>query len=196
MSSDKLSQTNAEARFNKSLRPWKPEGSLGRTAQDVHLDSHTAPELCRAVRSVTSTDEAGTTQSSQCVGQINGPGQFQGVTDWEKTDVSFLQNGNWTAASNQQSVTPCHAITAGQRGDFHDEARVGPLLPFTGNVGQSGSPWDSPGPSCGMAALKQELLTVSIQYPRRSGRHLRGPVSSAPGSREVSIASTKTPRRQ
>ncbi len=38
--------TNAEARFNKSLRPRKPEGSLGRTAQDVHLDSHTTPELC------------------------------------------------------------------------------------------------------------------------------------------------------
>ena len=38
--------TNAEARFNKSLRPRKPEGSLGRTAQDVHLDSHTDPELC------------------------------------------------------------------------------------------------------------------------------------------------------
>ena len=37
--------TNAEARFNKSLRPRKPEGSLGRTAQDIHLDSHTAPEL-------------------------------------------------------------------------------------------------------------------------------------------------------
>ena len=37
--------TNAEARFNKSLRPRKPAGSLGRTAQDVHLDSHTAPEL-------------------------------------------------------------------------------------------------------------------------------------------------------
>ena len=37
--------TNAEARFNNSLRPRKPEGSLGRTAQDVHLDSHTAPEL-------------------------------------------------------------------------------------------------------------------------------------------------------
>ena len=36
--------TNAEAWFNKSLRPRKPEGSLGRTAQDVHLDSHTAPE--------------------------------------------------------------------------------------------------------------------------------------------------------
>ena len=40
--------TNAEARFNNSLRPRKPEGSLGRTAQDVHLDSHTAPELCSA----------------------------------------------------------------------------------------------------------------------------------------------------
>ena len=37
--------TNAEAWFNKPLCPQKPEGSLGRTAQDVHLDSHTAPEL-------------------------------------------------------------------------------------------------------------------------------------------------------
>ena len=37
--------TSAEARFNNSLRPRKPEGSLGWTAQDVHLDSHTAPEL-------------------------------------------------------------------------------------------------------------------------------------------------------
>ena len=41
--------TNAEARFNNSLRPRKPEGSLGRTAQDGHLDSHTTPELCREV---------------------------------------------------------------------------------------------------------------------------------------------------
>ena len=41
--------TNAEARFNNSLRPRKPEGSLGRTAQDVHLDSHTAPELWNPV---------------------------------------------------------------------------------------------------------------------------------------------------
>ena len=38
--------TNAEAWFNIALHPWKPEGSLGRTAQDGHLDSHTAPELC------------------------------------------------------------------------------------------------------------------------------------------------------
>ena len=34
--------TNAEAWFNIALRPRKPEGSLGRTAQDGHLDSHTA----------------------------------------------------------------------------------------------------------------------------------------------------------
>ena len=37
--------TSAEAGFNNSLRPRKPEGSLRRTAQDGHLDSHTAPEL-------------------------------------------------------------------------------------------------------------------------------------------------------
>ena len=37
--------TNAEARVNNSLRPQKPEGSLGRTAQDGHLDSHTASEI-------------------------------------------------------------------------------------------------------------------------------------------------------
>ena len=37
--------TNAEEWFNIALRPRKPEGSLGRTAQDGHLDSHTASEL-------------------------------------------------------------------------------------------------------------------------------------------------------
>jgi len=49
MSADILGQvvTNAEARFNDSLRPRKPEGSLGRTVQNGHLHSHTAPELCR-----------------------------------------------------------------------------------------------------------------------------------------------------
>ena len=34
------------------LRPRKPEGSLGRTAQDGHLDSHTAPELWSKVNMV------------------------------------------------------------------------------------------------------------------------------------------------
>ena len=37
--------TNTEAWFNTFLHPRKPDGSLGRTAQDGHLDSHTAPEL-------------------------------------------------------------------------------------------------------------------------------------------------------
>ena len=37
--------SNAKAWFSNSLRPRRPEGSLGRTAQDGHLDSHTAPEL-------------------------------------------------------------------------------------------------------------------------------------------------------
>ena len=38
--------TNAEAWFSNSLRPRKPEGSLGWTAQDGHLNSPTASELC------------------------------------------------------------------------------------------------------------------------------------------------------
>ena len=37
--------TSAKALFSIALRPRKPEGSLGRRAQDGHLDSHTAPEL-------------------------------------------------------------------------------------------------------------------------------------------------------
>ena len=38
--------TSTEAWFNRALCPRKPEGSLGRTAQDGHLDSHTVPDLC------------------------------------------------------------------------------------------------------------------------------------------------------
>ena len=44
--------TNAEARFNNSLRPRKPEGSLGRAAQDGHLDSHTVPELWKSEKNL------------------------------------------------------------------------------------------------------------------------------------------------
>ena len=43
--------TNAWAWFNSALRPRKPQGSLGRTAQDGHLDSHTAPEICTHTKS-------------------------------------------------------------------------------------------------------------------------------------------------
>ena len=55
--------TNAEARFNNSLRPRKPEGSLGWTAQDVHLDSHTAPELWSIVKPYGSTLSKGSLES-------------------------------------------------------------------------------------------------------------------------------------
>ena len=50
MSADILGKTviSAEAWSNIALRPQKPEGSLGRKAQDGHLDSHTAPELWRS----------------------------------------------------------------------------------------------------------------------------------------------------
>ena len=48
MSADILGTTwdKCEAWFNIALRPRKPEGSLGRTAQHGHLESHTAPGLC------------------------------------------------------------------------------------------------------------------------------------------------------
>ena len=58
--------TNAEARCNKSLRPRKPEGSLGRTAQDVHLDSHTAPELCQCYRELNSDIHYQTSPLHRC----------------------------------------------------------------------------------------------------------------------------------
>ena len=35
-------ETNAETWCNTSLRPRKPEGLLGWTAQDGHLDSHSS----------------------------------------------------------------------------------------------------------------------------------------------------------
>ena len=50
--------TNAEAWFNIALRPRKPGGSLGRTAQDGHLDSHTAPELGSHASQVRGIDDS------------------------------------------------------------------------------------------------------------------------------------------
>ena len=42
---DKLRPMPTHGSIIIALRPRKPEGSLGRTARDGHLDSHTAPEL-------------------------------------------------------------------------------------------------------------------------------------------------------
>ena len=46
----RLTWTNFDqCRFSVALRPQKPQSSLGRKAQDGHLDSHTAPELCFSI---------------------------------------------------------------------------------------------------------------------------------------------------
>ena len=47
---DKLRPMREHGSIIIALRPRKPEGSLGRTAQDGHLDTHTAPELCHQDR--------------------------------------------------------------------------------------------------------------------------------------------------
>ena len=84
--------TNAEAWFNNSLRPRKPEGSLGRTAQGGHLDSDTAPELCdergarnRMIMKVYATDGGGVLgvqRRSDVRSEFNGPALFgQSVTN-------------------------------------------------------------------------------------------------------------------
>ena len=54
--------TNAEAWFSVALRPRKPLGSLGRKAQDGHLDFHTA-ELCAGNNVVSIFKEKKKTQS-------------------------------------------------------------------------------------------------------------------------------------
>ena len=80
--------TNAEAQFNKSLRPRKPEGSLGRTAQDVHLDSHTAPELCGVGHGETSIKWDITEESRWCRAGVlaalesRSPARWSVVTEW------------------------------------------------------------------------------------------------------------------
>ena len=112
--------TNAEARFNKSLRPRKPEGSLGRTAQDVHFDSHTAPELrshvyvgALALGCFYSHISTGTFQRAltASLGQLRGDKEcpFSGVTKsgrvWRKVPES-------DARSVGAAQTPSTGFTA------------------------------------------------------------------------------------
>ena len=62
--------TNAEAWLSIALRPRKPEGSLGRTDQDGHLNSHTAPELsCEGDRWLCVCIESYNKRSCVCVEQ-------------------------------------------------------------------------------------------------------------------------------
>ena len=70
--------TNAEAWFNSSLRPRKPEDSLGRTAQDGHLDSHTAPELCFVALEAIDISEGDRWGLDCCVRVVSGPTKQEG----------------------------------------------------------------------------------------------------------------------
>ena len=99
--------TNAETRFNKTLRPRKPEGSLGRTAQDVHLDSHTAPELCARLFLQSYLYPNLSVGADRVAGQLRGDKEcpFSGVTKsgrvWRKVPES-----------DARSVTPSIAFSA------------------------------------------------------------------------------------
>ena len=73
--------TNAEAWFNIPLRPRKPEGSLGRTAQDGHLDSHTAPELC-----------SGISRSAYLYNLVLGEGPYVVAGTFKSKDLANLCN--------------------------------------------------------------------------------------------------------
>ena len=83
--------TNAEARCNKSLRPRKPEGSLGRTAQDVYLDSHTAPELC-----FTSTETVGLLRTGRR-GYGGGGMDFHTAPELWTSGLAFLSPSRQSA---------------------------------------------------------------------------------------------------
>ena len=52
--------TNACAWFSVALHPQKPYGSLGRGAQDGHLDFHSAPELSVLVKQPCTSHDAHT----------------------------------------------------------------------------------------------------------------------------------------
>ena len=130
--------TSAEARFNNSLRPRKPEGSLGRTAQDVHLDSHTAPELWTRDLSYThiiyqSPHKQGRYQNSRPTWSWRTQA---GRLDNNMTDC-FQREWNCSLLGvTSPSVTLC------PRGPFQFRHRYFQFsaISFTGRVAQTGAP--------------------------------------------------------
>ena len=96
--------TNAEAWFNNSLRPRKPEGSLGRTAQDLNLNSHTAPELCMGARLIPQSYQYPNLSEGvdRLGGQLRGDKEcpFSGVTKsgrvWRKVPESGAGSVTYT----------------------------------------------------------------------------------------------------
>ena len=101
--------TNAEGWFSNSLRPQKPEGSLGRTAQDGHLDSHTSPELgCFYSHISTQTFRRALTTSLDSCTEIKGA-PFSGVTKsgrvWRKVPESDAQSVGLSQSITQHKLT-------------------------------------------------------------------------------------------
>ena len=119
--------TNAEAWFNKSLRPRKPEGSLGRTAQDVHLDSHTAPELWERLERVrTSTYIAQSIVGTSHIRTLSRESEHFTKLDWlsawlccSSCQVSLIEG---TRRKNYQW---------GRRTSCRDSTRVGAGMSLT-----------------------------------------------------------------
>ena len=96
--------TNAEARCNKSLRPRKPEGSLGRTAQDVHLDSHTAPELwvnTQSTRTVIPGPQRRFIAQQLCESQGGRPGLSVPNSPYGLSAHKSTWNLNWSVRAQE-----------------------------------------------------------------------------------------------
>ena len=82
--------TNAEAWFSIALRPRKPEGLLGRTAQDGHLDSLTAPELCHLKENLRGDNASTHKARSQCPVQTSKMSMFSPIHPSVQTVAYFF----------------------------------------------------------------------------------------------------------
>ena len=152
--------TNAEARFSNSLRPRKPEGSLGRTAQDGHLDSHTAPELWhgggRRGRLYTYR-HTGTTRMTPALrwAAMRAILMFR-TYDGEShktvsTDHNFWRERKAEAGWNRgPSAYQPNALPQGQTGSRNTDTK---------NILKQESSWVR---SCWVTKLKTRLCTVSV----------------------------------
>ena len=86
-------ETNAEAWFSIALHPRKPYGSLGQTAQDGHLDSHTAPELCTIIKNPQPYFWMEATLTVRAGSVIFGNTRFPFSSSLMSTEVEWTANG-------------------------------------------------------------------------------------------------------
>ena len=92
--------TNAEAWFSIYLRPRKPEGSLGRTAHDGHLDFHTAPEYA-----VWEIEGCTLSQRHYTTGTANS---LRAETEWPREQATIKQASETSGLC--RAVTGCRAF--------------------------------------------------------------------------------------